>query len=60
MVTSKPTMDQIIDLLEPLRCREPHNTGFGCCRCNVNDVIDEIEDKLREIEVILLEQEEGL
>ena len=36
----------VFRLLQDLRCQEPHGTGLGSCRCNTNNLIDEIEDYL--------------
>lgn len=42
------TISEIIKKLDNLRCGEPHNTGFGCCRCETNDLIDEIVNDLED------------
>lgn len=45
-MTGREVVREVFLKLDSLRCGEPHNTGRGCCRCNTNDIIDDIKDML--------------
>lgn len=43
---AKKVKGEIYALLEDLGCGEPHGTGFGCCRCSRNDLIEMVKQLL--------------